>query len=88
MNPAQMVPGTSVRPIHPIDAQLSALAAYLLTLTADNARDLDSAPDKVLEGAMTYQQHQCGTCHIVNAVGVQLGPTFERRGRSAQQAVD
>ncbi len=73
-NPAQMVPGTSMPPIHLSDAQLSALAAFLLTLTASNAKDLESAPDAVVEGAMIYQQQQCGTCHIVNGVGVQVGP--------------
>ena len=72
-------------PIHLNDAQLSALAAFLLTLTPGNAKDLESAPDKVLEGAMIYQQQQCGMCHIVNGVGVQLGPVLngvmERRTR-------
>jgi mono/diheme cytochrome c family protein len=84
-NPAQMVPGTSMPPIHLNDAQLSALAAFLLTLTPNNAKDLESAPDKVLEGAMIYQQQQCATCHIVNGVGVQLGPILNgvvgRRGK-------
>jgi ubiquinol-cytochrome c reductase cytochrome b subunit len=75
-NPAQMVPGTSMPPIHLSDAQLSALAAFLLTLTPSNATELESAPDKVLEGAMIYQQQQCGTCHIVNGIGVQLGPAL------------
>jgi mono/diheme cytochrome c family protein len=56
-------------PIHLSDAQLSALAAFLLTLTRRNAKDLESAPDKILEGAMIHQQQQCGTCHIVNGVG-------------------
>ena len=73
-------------PIHLGDAQLSALAAFLLTLTPSNAKDLESAPDKVLEGAMIYQQQQCGVCHIVNGVGVQLGPALNgvahRRSRA------
>ena len=25
---------------------------------------------------MIYQQQQCGTCHIVNGIGVQLGPVL------------
>ena len=75
-------------PIHLSEAQLSVLAAFLLTLTPRNAKDLESAPDKVLEGAMIYQQQQCGTCHIVNGVGVQLGPGIERCGASAQQRLD
>jgi cytochrome c2 len=75
-NPAQMVPGTSMPPIHLGGAQRSALAAFLLTLTPRNAKDLESAPDKVLEGAMIYQQQQCGMCEIVNGVGVQLVPAL------------
>jgi len=71
--PAQMVPGTSMPPIHLGDAQL---LAFLLTLTLGNAKDLESAPDKVLEGAMIYQQPQCGRCHIVNGVCVHLGPAL------------
>jgi ubiquinol-cytochrome c reductase cytochrome b subunit len=72
-NPAQMVPGTSMLPIHLSDAQLS---AFLLTLTLGNAKDLESAPDKVLEGTMIDQQQQCSRCQIVNGVGVQLGPAL------------
>jgi len=88
-NPAQMVPGTSMPPIHLGDAQLSALAAFLLTLTADNATDLESAPDKIVEGAMIYQQQQCGTCHIVNGVGVQLGPALNGvAGRRSKQWIE
>jgi ubiquinol-cytochrome c reductase cytochrome b subunit len=75
-NPAQMVPGTSMPPIHLNDAQLSTLAAFLLRLTPANALDLESAPAAVVEGAMIYQQQQCGMCHIVNGVGVQLGPAL------------
>ena len=52
------------------------LDAFLLTLTRRNAKDLESAPDKVLEGAMIHQQQQCGACHIVNGGGVQLGPAL------------
>jgi mono/diheme cytochrome c family protein len=88
-NPEQMVPGTSMPPIHLGDAQLSALAALLLTLTPGNATDLESAPDKVLEGAMTYQQNQCGTCHIVNGIGVQLGLTLSGvAGRRSKQWIE
>jgi len=37
---------------------------------------LESAVKNFLfvDGAMIYQQQQCGMCHIVNGVGVQLGP--------------
>ena len=75
-------------PIHLSDAQLSALAAFLLTLTPGNATDLESVPDKVVEGAMIYQQQQCGMCHIVNGVGVQLGPGLIGCGGPANQGVD
>ncbi|MCI0624122.1 MAG: cytochrome b N-terminal domain-containing protein [Acidobacteria bacterium] len=88
-NPAQMVPGTSMPPIHLSDAQLSALAAFLLTLTPRNATDLESVPDAVVEGAMIYQQQQCGLCHVVNGVGVQVGPSLNGvAGRHPNQWIE
>ena len=76
-------------PIHLGDAQLSALAAFLLTLTATNATELESTPDAVVEGAMTYQQQQCGMCHTINGVGVQLGPVLNGvAGRRAKAWIE
>lgn len=73
-NPAEVVPGSSMPPIQLSDAQLNALAAFLLQLTPRNARALVSAPDFAVEGAMVYQANRCGACHIVNGVGVKVGP--------------
>ena len=76
-NPAQMVPGTSMPPIQLNDSQLNALAAFLLKLNPANAAALESAPDFVVDGAMIYQSHRCGTCHQINGVGMKLGPPLD-----------
>ena len=70
-------------PIHLSDAQLAALSAFLLKLTPKNSKALESAPPYAVEGAMTYQANQCGTCHTVNGEGMKVGPSlnglFKRR---------
>ncbi len=72
--PQQVIPGTSMPPIQLTDAQLNSLAAFLLKLTPRNAAAVQSAPQFAVDGAMVYQQYQCGACHQVNGVGVKLGP--------------
>jgi ubiquinol-cytochrome c reductase cytochrome b subunit len=72
--PQQMVPGSSMPPIHLSDSQLNALASFLLKLTPTNAAALNSAPQFAVEGAMIYQQHKCGACHQVNGAGMKMGP--------------
>jgi ubiquinol-cytochrome c reductase cytochrome b subunit len=72
--PAGMVPGSQMPPIQLTDSQLNALAAFLLKLTPQNAEALQSAPLPALEGAMIYQKNRCGSCHMVNGVGLKLGP--------------
>jgi len=74
--PSAMRPGTSMPPIQLGDAQLNALAAFLLKLNARNASALDTAPDFAVEGAIVYQQNRCAACHVVNGAGVQVGPTL------------
>jgi ubiquinol-cytochrome c reductase cytochrome b subunit len=56
------------------DAQLNSLAAFLLKLNPDNATALADAPEFATQGALVYQSHQCGACHRVNGVGMQVGP--------------
>ncbi|MBI3680272.1 MAG: cytochrome b N-terminal domain-containing protein [Acidobacteria bacterium] len=73
-SPQALVPGTSMPSIHLPDAQLNALAAFILKLNARNAQDLREAPQPAVEGAMVYQQNRCGACHQVNGAGVKLGP--------------
>jgi ubiquinol-cytochrome c reductase cytochrome b subunit len=83
--PQEMVPGSAMPPIHLSDAQLAALASFLLKLNAKNAAALESAPQFAAEGAMIYQQHKCGACHQVNGAGVKMGPVLnglaQRRSR-------
>jgi ubiquinol-cytochrome c reductase cytochrome b subunit len=75
--PQQMVPGSSMPPIHLTDSQLNTLAAFLLKLTPRNAEALGSAPDFAVEGAMVYQANSCGGCHQVNGNGMKVGPELD-----------
>ena len=34
-------------------------------------------PDFAVQGALIYQKNQCGSCHVVNGVGVKIGPAAE-----------
>jgi ubiquinol-cytochrome c reductase cytochrome b subunit len=72
--PSAMRPGSSMPPIQLSDSQLNALAAFLLKLNDRNASALDNAPDFAAEGALVYQTNHCGTCHLVNGVGMKVGP--------------
>ncbi len=84
-DPSRLVPGTSMPPIHLSDAQLAALASFLLNLTPQNASALEAAPSFAVEGAMIYRNNQCGTCHTVNGEGMKVGPSLnglsKRRSR-------
>jgi ubiquinol-cytochrome c reductase cytochrome b subunit len=79
--PDQLMPGTAMPPTQLSRPQLNALAAFLLRLTPANARALGSAPDWAVQGALLYQAHQCGTCHIVNDVGMKVGPVLNGLSR-------
>jgi ubiquinol-cytochrome c reductase cytochrome b subunit len=84
--PSAVRPGTSMPPIQLGDTQLNSLAAFLLKLNRTNAAALENAPDFALRGAVVYQRNACGACHMVNGVGMKLGPMLnglsKRRGRS------
>lgn len=73
-NPQLLSPGSAMPAVNLPDAQLNALAAFLLKLTANNAASLANAPEWAVAGAMTYQAHQCGACHQVNGMGMKVGP--------------
>ena len=73
-HPATMVPGTSMPAILLNDAQLNALAAFLLKLNPRNAEALANAPDFAVNGALVYQSNNCGSCHQVSGVGTTIGP--------------
>jgi ubiquinol-cytochrome c reductase cytochrome b subunit len=84
--PQAIAPGTAMPPIHLPDAQLNALAAFLLKLTPKNAEALQQAPDFAVEGAVVYQNNRCGACHQVNGVGMKLGPGLN--GLAARRSRD
>jgi len=83
--PQQMVPGSSMPPIQLSDAQLNALAAFLLKLTPRNAEALQSAPSWAVEGALIYQAQRCGACHQVNGTGMKLGPPLNGLARRRER---
>jgi ubiquinol-cytochrome c reductase cytochrome b subunit len=72
--PAAMRPGSPMPAVQLSDAQLNALAAFLLKLNSRNASALDNAPEFASQGALVFQQNHCGSCHQVNGVGMKLGP--------------
>ena len=79
--PSAMRPGSSMPPIQLNDSQLNALASFLLKLNEGNATALDNAPDFAVEGALVYQQNRCGACHLVNGVGMKIGPPLNGLAR-------
>ena len=79
--PAAMVPGSSMPAIQLNNAQLNALAAFLLKLTPRNAEALANAPDFAVEAALLYQANNCGACHMANGVGMKIGPPLNGLAR-------
>jgi len=79
--PSAMVPGSAMPAILLSDAQLNALAAFLLKLNPRNAEALSSAPDFAVHGALLYQSGNCGSCHQVNGVGMTVGPPLNGLAR-------
>ena len=53
---------------------VESLAAFLLKLNPNNATALDNAPEFATAGALVYQANHCGACHLVNGVGMKVGP--------------
>ena len=82
--PAVMRPGSPMPPIQLSDAQLNALAAFLLKLNPNNASALQDAPEFAAEGARIFQMNQCSACHLVNGVGMRVGPPLN--GLSKRQS--
>ena len=81
--PAAVRPGSSMPAIQLSDAQLNALAAYLLKLNPDNASALDNTPDFAAQGAMVYEANHCSSCHKINGAGMAVGPPLN--GLAKQQ---
>jgi ubiquinol-cytochrome c reductase cytochrome b subunit len=72
--PSAMVPGSFMPPIQLPDAQLNSLAAFLLKLNPQNASALNNAPEFAAQGALVYQNNHCSGCHLINGVGMRIGP--------------
>ncbi len=82
--PSSVRPGTSMPPVQLSDAQLNALAAFLLKRTPEKAAALRDAPEFAVQGAALYQQSQCGGCHVANGAGMPVGP--ELNGLAARRS--
>jgi len=76
-----MRPGTSMPAIQLTDGQLNSLAAFLLKLNERNSSALENAPDFATEGSLVYQANHCGACHMVNGVGMKVGPVLNGVGK-------
>ncbi len=79
-NPSQVVPGSPMPPVQLPDELLNCLAAFLLKVTPANAEALEAVPDLVVGGARIYQENTCGNCHMINGVGVMVGPPLNGVG--------
>jgi ubiquinol-cytochrome c reductase cytochrome b subunit len=79
-NPSQVVPGSIMPPVDLPNADLNALALFVLTLTAQNEQALEAAPDFVTQGAIVYQSNHCNACHQINKVGSTLAPALDGVG--------
>jgi cbb3-type cytochrome oxidase cytochrome c subunit len=73
-HPSAMRPGSAMPPIQLTDAQLNSLAAFLLKLNPNNSTALQNAPEFATQGALVFQANQCRMCHMVNGVGMKVGP--------------
>lgn len=85
-SPQSLIPGSSMPPVTLTGAQLSALAAFLLQLTPQNALKLQDVPSYALSGALLYQKHRCSLCHHVNGAGTQAGPSLNSLARRRDAA--
>lgn len=75
-NPSQVIPGSNMPPIHLADAQLNALSSFLLRLTPENAVSVSDAPAAAVKGAEIYVTNGCSSCHKVNGMGPDIGPSL------------
>jgi ubiquinol-cytochrome c reductase cytochrome b subunit len=74
--PARVIPGTPMPPIQLSDSQLNSLAAFILKLNPDNGTALTNAPDYAVQGALVYLRYGCASCHKINGVGGDVGPSL------------
>jgi cbb3-type cytochrome oxidase cytochrome c subunit len=69
-------PGLNTPAVQLTNSQLGGLASFLLKLTPEGAKAIDTAPQTAVEGAMLYQTNHCNVCHQVNGVGMKTGPAL------------
>ncbi len=80
-NPSEVVPGSPMPAMTIPDQELNCLAAFLVKLTPENAGTLEAVPDYAMRGALIYQENQCGSCHVINGSGEELGPPLNGVGQ-------
>jgi ubiquinol-cytochrome c reductase cytochrome b subunit len=56
------------------DLQWRRLATFLPKLDDENVESLHRTPQSLVNGAMVYQQNNCGACHQINGAGMKSGP--------------
>ena len=89
-NPSDAVPGNPLPTPSIPEEELHCLAAFSLKITPENAVALETVPEFAMLGARIYHENQCGSCHIVNGSGKELGPPLNGVGqrRTVQWMVD
>ncbi|HML18078.1 MAG TPA: cytochrome b N-terminal domain-containing protein, partial [Bryobacteraceae bacterium] len=60
--------------------QVRTLIAFVTKRDDKGAEAWQNAPQDAVEGAMVYEQSQCGMCHELNGVGQKLGPPLNGVG--------
>jgi mono/diheme cytochrome c family protein len=70
----QPVPNAKPSQLKP--AQMKTLAGFM-TKRSDQALEAWSdSPQEPVEGAMVYENNQCGSCHQLNGTGASVGPSL------------
>ena len=69
-----VVPGSPMPAVQLPAELLNCLSAFLLKVNAENASALENTPELIVRGARVYQERGCGNCHVINGLGVKIGP--------------
>ena len=87
-NPSDETPSSPATGRKLSAAQLSALVSFMSKLTPEKAVNLSEAPASLLTGADIYISNLCASCHKVNGIGGQTGPSLNGvASRRSQQWV-
>src|SRR5579871_3139364 len=80
MQPAAGAPASQLKP-----AEIKTLSTFVAKRTDDDVEAWTGAPQPAVDGAMLYQSSDCGSCHVLNGSGSEVGPGLnglaERRQR-------